>query len=74
MSELKCCPFCGGEADIQCVPTFEGKHYYGLCLKCKVRTRYRDTESEAVTDWNTRHECKCNKEDMWTYVCGYRED
>lgn len=73
MNELKCCPFCGGEADIQCVPTFEGIYYYGLCLKCKVHTRYRATESEAATDWNTRHGCKCNTDDMWTHVCGYKE-
>ena len=78
MSEvkLKPCPFCGGEAQIQCVPNYgmEGKYYYGLCLKCHAKTQARPAEISAAVDWNTRHECKCNKDDMWTYVCGYRED
>lgn len=58
MSEvkLKPCPFCGGEAQIQCVPNYgmEGKYYYGLCLKCHSKTQARPAEISAAVDWNTR--------------------
>lgn len=56
MSEvkLKPCPFCGGEAHIQCIPHFEGKHYYGLCLTCKAKTLPEKTEDAAAVHWNKR--------------------
>ena len=54
--ELKPCPFCGGEAHIQCIPHFEGKHYYGLCLMCHAKTQARPDEGSAAVDWNTRAE------------------
>jgi len=75
MSEmLKPCPFCGG------IPTLEEKdstHYYRyrvFCKNCDASQAWEHTERIAVSQWNTRHECKCDKDDIWTYVCGYREE
>ena len=60
MSELKRCPFCGGEARLQKI----NKHgaYYVICKTCGCRTpkyQHRFTSKEerqedAIEAWNTR--------------------
>lgn len=47
MTDLKPCPFCGGEADYF-VPTFI------QCNKCGARSGYYDTYAAATAAWNTR--------------------
>lgn len=74
MSELKPCPFCGGEANIHHDYSSESGDWYVVdCLnkKCSmlhsrgawdsvnVTTGWRPTEAEAIESWNTRHERTC---------------
>ena len=53
MTELKNCPFCGGEP-------LQGKHWVTWCdreyvVACECgAARSGDTKSEAITAWNTR--------------------
>jgi len=53
MSELKPCPFCGGEADTQ---IFDKVLNVG-CPHCDIRTRFmlHDELDAAIEAWNTRH-------------------
>lgn len=56
MSELKPCPFCGGEA----IPCSTGNHFatekfFVLCGVCEVETpRIARTRKEAIAAWNRR--------------------
>ena len=50
MSELKPCPFCGGEGKLNNYKT--AVH----CIKCKAHPYYLGSESEAIAAWNTRPE------------------
>ena len=63
MSELKPCPFCGGEALVQ--PTYdidtnECDGFFAWCsnydCECKPQTRDYLTEAEAIAAWNARAE------------------
>lgn len=49
--ELKPCPFCGGEADVD-VGNFGGMVCY--CKQCFSQGRQCETETEAIRAWNTR--------------------
>mgnify|MGYP002508214868 CR=1 FL=1 len=53
MDELKPCPFCGGEANIN-----HGngifKRFYVYCVKCKARHPNRLTRECAIDYWNRR--------------------
>lgn len=63
MSELKLCPFCGGQAIIFKVKKYKG---YVTCTECKARTTtiFNDTDKElnwkqvATSLWNRRVEPK----------------
>ena len=58
MTELKPCPFCGGEALARPnLPTYGcDVMYYAGCKKCKVRTPLRWAMEDAIEDWNRRAE------------------
>lgn len=49
MSELRCCPFCGGEARNESCG-----NYWVKCTKCGSRGSVENTEKEAMNQWNTR--------------------
>ena len=84
MTDLKPCPFCGGEAD-----EYEGDYGNGIyCMMCgamvgePIHLEYRTTErvsiGEAAAAWNTRHVETCKRVDVSGYsfrfecsVCGY---
>ena len=59
MSELKCCPFCGGEAKI-CNGSNDivGKQFLIRCkeINCTIRpkTDWHTSLEEAIKHWNTR--------------------
>ena len=57
MTELRKCPFCGGEATI-----YEDRHeniIYGYNVACDncCATIFADTEEEAIEAWNKRVSC-----------------
>lgn len=56
MSELKPCPFCGGEGCIQKHVFVGYTDTFGVvCLDCCCETRqFYETEAEAIEAWNTR--------------------
>ena len=49
--ELKPCPFCGGEADIEGIPQL----YYISCKNCYADMRAYGSKAEAINAWNTRN-------------------
>jgi Lar family restriction alleviation protein len=57
MSELKNCPFCGGEADIEEIPRspFANEPYaWGVgCKACNIGW-YEEAKEEAIAAWNRR--------------------
>ena len=50
MSELKPCPFCGGEAVLSIVAPC----YWVSCSDCCAETHTLESEKEAIQAWNTR--------------------
>lgn len=56
MNELKPCPFCGGEAEIICVPDYSRNACVWL-VKCKKSCCHQmpfQSEHDAVEAWNRR--------------------
>ena len=53
MRELKPCPFCGGEAEIEMDDCWYW-NYHVFCQECKIGTDYYDTADEAIEAWNRR--------------------
>jgi len=50
MSELKKCPFCGGEAEIY----HWYERFYVRCSKCLISTLSHPTKQKAIAAWNRR--------------------
>ena len=50
MTELKHCPFCGGEA--KCIE-FYGL-YHVICCNCHIAGKDCSTRESAISAWNTR--------------------
>ena len=60
MTELKKCPFCGGEAEVKSYDPFDGyqgncKLWLIQCAGCGVLLKRR-MEKEAIEAWNRRAE------------------
>ena len=53
MRELKPCPDCGGEAEIEMDDCWYW-NYHVFCQECKIGTDYYDTADEAIEAWNRR--------------------
>ena len=58
MTELKPCPFCGGNAEfienMEMWGTEPHKMYMVRCSNCYVKTQYRDNIDKATKVWNRR--------------------
>lgn len=62
MSDLKRCPFCGGEAEKCAKQTNRGNFVFIVCENCtasspifKIRNpRVKDSENPSIKAWNTR--------------------
>ena len=52
MSELKRCPFCGGEAELKRGLT--NLDNFVECVACGCRTKLHNTKKSAIKAWNTR--------------------
>ena len=64
MSELKPCPFCGGEAQMGVNRESTVREYYIGCMNCHIRLYkigYKRfwSETEAIAAWNSRAERTC---------------
>lgn len=75
MSELKPCPFCGGEAELT---GFEAPEFWVWCPNCKASTDAHTCKGGAIEAWNTRAERTCHRVDVNGYgfrfecsACGY---
>lgn len=52
MSELKCCPFCGGEAEML---NYSPTEWLVHCIECDgMVEKWRKTKQEAIEQWNCR--------------------
>lgn len=60
MSELKPCPFCGGEAELT---GFDAPEYWVWCPNCKASTDAHTCKGGAIEAWNTRAERTCRMTD-----------
>ena len=58
MSELKCCPFCGGEATLKRDQKDDFVEWSVSCYNrgcvCSAHTYCYDNKDDAIRDWNTR--------------------
>ena len=52
-TELKPCPFCGGEAEY-CKGDWIGKEYWVKCTKCSCKTSLSNNYKKPIEEWNTR--------------------
>lgn len=52
MTELKPCPFCGGEAELHDV--YSIKLYWCKCEECGAETQAEDIIEKAIENWNRR--------------------
>lgn len=56
MTDLKPCPFCGGEAELAGVNAPE---FWVWCPSCKASTAAHTGKQSAIEAWNTRAERTC---------------
>lgn len=59
MTDLKPCPFCGGDAEIiyresAARPPNWDKSFV-QCRRCEAESNWEETIEQAITAWNTRH-------------------
>lgn len=60
MAELKPCPFCGGEAEIEHIFRFGTDYSFVRCVKCRVITKpiiksfLYSSDERAAEAWNRR--------------------
>ena len=72
MTEIKPCPFCGGEAELAIVKLWNHVH----CKSCHARTTMYSSEEQAIDSWNTRPNPWHTGEptEKGWYLCAYDSD
>lgn len=65
MSDLKPCPFCGGEAELR---GFDAPEYWVWCPNCKASTDAHTCKGGAIAAWNTRAERTCESVNVNGYA------
>jgi len=63
MSDLMNCPFCNGNADYAYMDVETEEGVCVLCKGCAVTTAILETEEQAMTVWNSRHDD--NEAQVW---------
>ena len=53
MSDINCCPHCGGEAKLKIIAT-PFQHGWVGCEKCKIYKNWQHSPKEAIEIWNRR--------------------
>lgn len=76
MSELKTCPFCGGEAKLELTTQYytgepEMENAFIRCMKCSVWTDEYVYATEAAAAWNTRHVETCHDKNGFDESLGF---
>ena len=54
MSELKCCPFCGGEAELHSVDIGSTTDYFISCKECGCKQSGSISRQAVINAWNER--------------------
>lgn len=54
MTELKPCPFCGGNAKLARDVTCGYETFWAFCTDCHAQANYGHSEAEAARTWNVR--------------------
>ena len=70
MSDLRSCPFCGGESELLQtggIGCSKETFYIVECVLCWAKTSFCETEAEAIEAWNTRHERTCDGCDAYEH-------
>ena len=62
MTELKPCPFCGGDADVSMITASGVIRCYCFCTKCGTIGKLRRTAEDACMNWNLRVEASTEGE------------
>lgn len=66
MTDLKPCPFCGGEADIPWADSDNSRKSV-MCAQCGVETDLFARTEEAAAAWNKRQPLECGRTCRWSY-------
>jgi Lar family restriction alleviation protein len=55
MNELKPCPFCGGDAEMDTIERYDGANiFFVKCTTCQMTMPLKSAYSEAIAAWNSR--------------------
>jgi Lar family restriction alleviation protein len=73
MNELKPCPFCGGEAEMDTIERYDGANiFFVKCTTCQMTMPLKSAYSEAIAAWNRRVDAR--QLALKTRVCPMCED
>lgn len=67
MSELKNCPFCGGDGELSISPDTGNTCYFGCCGDCGCEGPFEPSHNEAAAAWNTRAEASSAEPVAWIF-------
>lgn len=65
MTELKPCPFCGGNAKLARDVTCGYETFWAFCTDCHAQANYGHSEAEAARTWNVRADDQSQAAAYW---------